>query len=158
MNYTIIKDVLLAAIWLFFRVMPLWLFYHMVTHIREDKFLAGFILTFVMFCVVYGVIIAVTNSWPALFWRYSSRLETRQARYDGDDLHQVKIFGHWYFIQLDDDGDVVLSFKPWMSPQRFYETYRFENNFLKFINAHREDQTPNVKNNQTFVRGERAKK
>ncbi|MNE02500.1 hypothetical protein D3C80_949780 [compost metagenome] len=157
MNYTVIKDVLLAAVWMVFRIVPLWLFYHMVTHIREDKFLAGLFLTTIMFIVVYGFVLFVTNSWPALFWRYSSRLETRQVRHNDDDVHQVKLFGHWYFIHID-DGEAVLSFRTWFSPQRFYESYQFQHNFLKFINAHREDQTPNVKNNQTYVRGEVAKK
>lgn len=157
MNSVVIKDIVYALAWAVARIFPLWLFYHVVLHIRDDRFVSGLILFSLIFGAVYSFILYLTNSWPALFWRYSSRLETRVINYKNDDLHQVKIFGAWYFISLD-NGKASLSLKTAWTPTRFCESYGFERNFLRFINAHREEQNPNVKSTQAYVRGEKGKR
>ncbi|MNC01645.1 hypothetical protein D3C75_489990 [compost metagenome] len=151
-NAVILKDVVLAIGWAISRVVPVWVYLIAVRHIREDAFIPGLVLTTILFLVVYAIIIAMTNTWPALFWRYNSKLVTRQIREDGDDLHQVKILGAWHFIKFSDDNNCTISMHTWSTP------YRFEHNFLSFVNAHRDQDNPRVSNVVTYVRGEPATK
>ena len=157
MNSVIFKDCVFAIFWLIIRGGPLWLYYVTVTHIREDRFVTGLMLFSIIFCVVYGLILYISNSWPALFWRYGSRLETRVVYVEHRELHQVKIFGTWYFINIG-GGSADLSLKTTWSPVHFMEINNFESKFLKFINAHREEQDPNVRSSQTYIRGEKSKR
>lgn len=156
-NAVILKDLVLAVGWLFSRIVPVWIYLIAIRHIREDAFVPGLVLTTILFVIVYAIIIGLTNTWPALFWRYNSKLMTRQIREDGDNLHQVKILGAWHFIKFTDDNNVTISMHTWSTPVSFYESYRFEHNFLSFVNAHRDQDNPRVSNIVTYVRGEPAK-